>query len=306
MNMVLISRGTRSTRHWAITQQILHGLAGAFFLSVITSFALGFLLAHRGGPFAPDERIDALSAQLTAQHEVVSNARATAQGQVDALAMKLGELNANVIRLNALGSRLVRMAKLDDGEFDFSQPPGVGGPEEPASASVPATELTHGLDLLDQKLASEQEQLAILANLMVDRKLQEDVRPRGRPVRSGYISSDFGLRTDPFTGRTASHRGVDFASQSGTAVVAVATGVVTWSGVRAGYGRMVEVVHGNGYVTRYAHNAQNLVAVGDHVDQGQTIALMGSTGRATGPNLHFEVWYQGQPINPARFIQRAT
>jgi murein DD-endopeptidase MepM/ murein hydrolase activator NlpD len=198
------------------------------------------------------------------------------------------------------------MAKLDDGEFDFSESPGVGGPDEPALGSAEIPGLMDDLDHLGARLDRQERQLTVLANLLVDRKLSEDARPRGRPVKVGYVSSYFGRRTDPFTGQPRFHRGIDFAAKTGAEIVAVATGVVTWTGYRHGYGQMVEVTHGNGYVTRYAHNARNLVAVGDHVEQGDTIALMGATGRATGSNLHFEVWQNGRPVDPVRFIRQAT
>jgi murein DD-endopeptidase MepM/ murein hydrolase activator NlpD len=233
-----------------------------------------------------------------------ASAPAPVQEQIDALAIRVGELNASVIRLNALGGRLTEMAGLDDGEFDFGAEPAIGGPEDAANGSLEIPGLTSELDALDHTLKRQDQQLSVLADLMVNRKLREDVRPRGRPVRSGYVSSYFGRRTDPFTGKAHFHRGLDFAAKSGTEVVAVAMGVVTWSGARPGYGRMVEINHGDGYVTRYAHNAKNLVMVGDHVEPGQTIALIGSSGRATGPNLHFEVWHAGRPVDPGRFTRQ--
>jgi murein DD-endopeptidase MepM/ murein hydrolase activator NlpD len=137
----------------------------------------------------------------------------------------------------------------------------------------------------------------------LNRKLRDEVRPEGRPVTAGYVSSHFGSRTDPFTGRRAFHKGVDFAGREGAEVVAVASGVVIWSGERYGYGQLVEVNHGNGYVTRYAHNVDNLVAVGDTVRRGQVIARMGGTGRATGPNLHFEVLLNDKPVDPLTYVQ---
>jgi murein DD-endopeptidase MepM/ murein hydrolase activator NlpD len=123
-----------------------------------------------------------------------------------------------------------------------------------------------------------------------------------RPVWGGWISSHYGQRTDPFTGRPAIHRGLDFAGLDNSAILAVAPGVVTWSGRQRGYGNLIEIDHGHGWITRYGHNAANLVAVGDYVKPGQTIALMGSTGRATGTHLHFEVLYRGRHQNPARFV----
>jgi murein DD-endopeptidase MepM/ murein hydrolase activator NlpD len=158
------------------------------------------------------------------------------------------------------------------------------------------------LDVLDEQLADRNRQLTVLEDFLLNRKLLDEIRPEGRPVTAGYISSRFGNRTDPFTGRRAFHKGIDFAGREGSDVVAVASGVVIWSGERSGYGELVEVNHGNGYVTRYGHNADNLVAVGDTVKRGQIIARMGDTGRATGPNLHFEVLLNGKAVDPLTYI----
>jgi murein DD-endopeptidase MepM/ murein hydrolase activator NlpD len=158
------------------------------------------------------------------------------------------------------------------------------------------------MDELGSQLDDRELKLNVLEDFLLNRKLRGEVHPEGRPVTSGYISSHFGNRTDPFTGRAAFHKGVDFAGREGAEVVAVASGVVIWSGDRYGYGQMVEINHGNGYVTRYAHNAENLVAVGDTVKRGETVAVMGSTGRATGPNLHFEVLHNGRVVNPLSYV----
>jgi murein DD-endopeptidase MepM/ murein hydrolase activator NlpD len=307
MNLIVFCRSTKGTRHFALTPPLLGGLALSAVALLGGFFGLGFGMARSLGFVPADERIRELQQSIADQQAAVDRAREAAQDQVNALAIRVGSLNAHVIRLNALGGRLAEMAKLDDGEFDFSAPPGVGGPDdEPAVGPAGVPDLGGELADLDTRLDHQQRQLSILATLLVDRKLSEEIRPRGRPVKVGFISSYFGHRTDPFTGETREHRGVDFAAKTGTEIVAVATGVVTWSGPRQGYGSMVEVTHGNGYVTRYAHNARNLVRVGDHVQQGETIALMGSTGRATGPNLHFEVWHDGRPVDPQRFIRQAT
>ena len=214
-------------------------------------------------------------------------------------------MNAHVVRLDALGARLTQMAGLKDGEFDFSSQPSLGGPEEPlpASDSYKIKGVVGALDVLDQQLADRRRQLGALEEMLLSSKLRDEVHPEGRPVTAGYVSSQFGSRTDPFTGRLAFHKGIDFAGRAG-AVVAVASGVVIWSGPRYGYGDMVEINHGNGYVTRYAHNADNLVAIGDTVRRGQVIARMGDTGRATGPNLHFEVLLNDKVVDPLTYIGR--
>lgn len=306
MNLIVFCRGTRGTRHFALSPALLAGLGLAVLALLAASFGLGHGVARARGFLPADERIAALQEELEAQRGAVVAARQSAQDRVAALAIRVAHVNASVIRLNALGSRLVEMAKLGGGEFDFSSPPAIGGPEEAIAGPVMLAGLAEDLDEIGLRLDQQQLQLSLLSNYLVDRKLSAEVSPRGRPVRSGYISSFFGRRNDPFTGERRYHRGVDFAARSGTEIVAVATGVVTWSGSRQGYGRMVEINHGNGYLTRYAHNLSNLVAVGDHVQQGETIALMGATGRATGPNLHFEVWHHGRPVDPGRFIRQST
>ena len=147
-------------------------------------------------------------------------------------------------------------------------------------------------------------QLNVLESVLLNQNLSARVYPQGRPVKAGWMSSYFGRRTDPFTGKPANHKGVDFAGQEGDEIIAVADGVVTWSADRYGFGKLVEINHGNGYSTRYANNAENLVKVGEEVKKGQTVALMGDTGRATGPNLHFEVLRNGQRVNPVTYIRR--
>jgi murein DD-endopeptidase MepM/ murein hydrolase activator NlpD len=145
-------------------------------------------------------------------------------------------------------------------------------------------------------------QLSALENVILARELKEQTHPAGRPVAAGFISSYFGERTDPFSGEEGYHKGVDFAGSAGENVVAVAAGVVTWSGQRAGYGNLVEINHGDGYVTRYAHNEKTLVNVGETVKRGDPVALMGSTGRSTGPHVHFEVLRNGRQVDPLTFV----
>jgi murein DD-endopeptidase MepM/ murein hydrolase activator NlpD len=206
-----------------------------------------------------------------------------------------------VIRLDALGKRLTRMAKLDDGEFNFGNPPALGGETADGQpAQIPS--LTAMVDDLQSQLSSREQQLGVLENLILTRELNKQVYPEGRPVQEGWISSYFGRRADPFTGFSAVHKGVDFAGPEGTVVSSVAAGLVTFSGERAGFGQMVEINHGNGLATRYCHNEKLLVKQGDMVRKGQEVSLMGSTGHSTGPHLHFEVLKNGSQVDPLRFI----
>jgi murein DD-endopeptidase MepM/ murein hydrolase activator NlpD len=267
------------------------------------TFYAGFRAAEVFGVHNPSAQLAEWESEIVAQQEVLAATRESLQQNVDALAQRLGQMNAHVVRLDALGARLTQRAGLSDGEFDFTTEPAVGGPEELVPGEANGLDsLVSSLDLLDRQISDRSRQLGVLEDLLLNRTVADEVHPEGRPVNSGYISSRFGERSDPFTGRLAFHKGIDFAGREGNSVVAVASGVVTWAGDRYGYGQMVELNHGNGYVTRYAHNAENLVEVGDTVKRGDVIARMGDTGRATGPNLHFEVLQDGRAVDPLTFI----
>jgi len=158
------------------------------------------------------------------------------------------------------------------------------------------------LNELSAQMENRSQQLNVLETMLMSRNLQAEVMPTGRPITRGWLSSYFGIRTDPFTGRRVHHSGVDFAGKLGADVVSVAAGVVTFSSKRSGYGNLVEVNHGNGYVTRYGHNKENLVRVGETIKKGQVVAKMGTTGRSTGPHVHFEVMRNGRHVDPKRYI----
>ena len=208
---------------------------------------------------------------------------------------------ASPTRLNALGERLTQMGKLKDGEFDFDEPVGVGGGDEPVN-DMPVQSLKQDLGQLEQQFSASGQQLNVLASLMFDHQLEQNSVPSRMPIRNTYITSGFGGRADPFDGGSAFHKGVDFHANVGDPVMSVADGVVSYAGVRGGYGNVVEVDHGNGYVTRYAHNSRLVVKVGDLVRAGQQVAKAGSSGRSTGAHVHFEVWADGRVVNPRKFL----
>ena len=164
----------------------------------------------------------------------------------------------------------------------------------------------HELDQLSLRLDSREQLLEVLEQLIGDRQLSEAEYLSGMPVRHGYMSSPFGRRVHPLTGRNTQHKGVDFAAKPGSDVVAVAAGVVSFSGVKSGYGNVIEVSHADGYTTLYAHNKQNIVQIGDLVQRGQTIAKVGRSGRASGYHVHFEVTKSGRLVNPASYIARVN
>ena len=185
-----------------------------------------------------------------------------------------------------------------------TQPPPTGGPEagEAAGGSVAVPELAATLDALELQLQDRDRQLVVLENLMAMRELGERIIPGGLPLIGGWISSHYGYRSDPFTGHRALHRGVDFAGRPGTRIVSVAPGVVSYAGYKTGYGYVVEISHPTGYLTRYGHNSRNLVRVGQTVQKGDAVAVIGSTGRSTGTHVHFEVERDGKVLNPSRYL----
>lgn len=243
--------------------------------------------------------------ELIAQRKLINDIRLDTQSNLSTLAIRAGSLQAHVTRLDALAERLVSVADLDPAEFGLTDAPAVGGPVPDDFLSPEWGSLLVSLETLGGDLTVREERLDALEALIFDRQLHEAMHPDGRPLEDGWISSGFGFRTHPVSGAKEFHSGVDFAGKQGLEVRAVGAGIVTWSERRWGYGNMVEINHGNGYVTRYAHNKKNLVDIGDKVAKDETIALLGSTGRSTGPHVHFEVLRDGKVVNPWKFIKEA-
>ena len=269
---------------------------------------LGYNAVNNGDEEVIDQQaLQAIKGQVEQDHQALVVTRQDAELQLHALTLRMAELQARLVRLDALGERLTSIAKLDKGEFDFTQRPALGGPEtSDLGSGYTAPGFVDAIDQLAQLVDDRYDQLEILESLLANRKIQDDIFLAGRPIRKGWMSSRFGRRADPFTGRIAMHGGVDFAGKEGAEVISVAAGVVTWSADRYGYGQMVEINHGGGYITRYAHNKENLVKPGDVVKKGQVLAYMGSSGRSTGPHVHFEVYKNGRPVDPAAYIHRTS
>lgn len=309
MNVVIFGKGLGQPRQLSLSGPLAVGVV-LLLASVVTAagFAGGHWYAAATGSGVSSNELVGLNDELQRAREQIDTIRQENEDTLDAMAIRIAQMNARMIRLDALGRRLTDMANLEDGEFDFDEPPAMGGPEEPVAtgSNVAVPDVVEAMQTLDLQLDNREAQLGVLESVIANQNLKQRVYPQGRPVSSGWISSYFGKRTDPFTGKPANHTGIDFAGKSGAEVVAVADGVVTWSSNRYGYGLMVEINHGNGYTTRYAHNSENLVAIGDEVRKGQVVALMGDTGRATGPNLHFEVLRDGRRMNPVNFIRTVS
>ncbi len=268
------------------------------------AFAMGLSLGRgSGGDLALAETTHWMDV-LSRQREQIADLKAQMQARAQALAIQVGDVQAHMLRLDALGRRLSAMAGLPSSEFNFGENPPQGGPETDIPGATPGIpSLSALLGRLEGRIDLRASQLAALENVILSRKLRQEIHPEGRPVRVGWISSPFGERIDPFTGDEEFHEGIDFAAPMGTPIHAVAAGVVTWAGPRGGYGNMVQIDHGDGYATRYGHAEKVLVHVGETVKRGDVIALVGSTGYSTGPHVHFEVLKDGIEINPAAFVR---
>lgn len=301
MNLIVLTRGGRPYQF-----NLARPLAWGSALAVGLLFGSALFMAGYGTARWHDGARDPSQTwrqTLARQAEEVAKAKQAAQTNIDALSAKVGQLQAHIIRLDALGEQLTHMAGLKRGEFNFNQAPAEGGPDLPApSQHVSMQDFMGTLDQVQAQIRSREQQFSVLENLIMNRNVQISALPSGPPIKEGYESSPFGMRIDPFTGELSFHPGIDFAGTEGEPVAAVAPGVVTWAGARGGYGNMIEVDDGNGYATRYGHNETILVHVGEVIKKGQEIALMGSTGRSTGPHVHLEVLYNGKQINPARFV----
>jgi len=227
--------------------------------------------------------------------------------EVKAMAVRMADMQAKMEQLDALGQHIAESQNLKSQEFDFSKKPPMGGPltgELKVLGDRPDMKLQ--LQELSADIDTKEAQLQAMDSVLSGRKQEASNYLANIPVRDGYITSRFGYRTDPFTGHIAFHSGIDFAGPEGSPVYAVAPGVVTWAGDKTGYGNMVEINHGDGYSTRYAHASTINVKVGDMVSKDQLVAHIGSTGRSTGPHLHYEVLVDGHQIDPATYIARAT
>lgn len=272
-------------------------------------FGLGWLASQQ---FTQNDTVPAFFADvavaidddLQKQQDLYLQAKTENDLKVQAMAARIAQLQSQLLRMEALGERVIAMADLESEEFDFSSTPAVGGPETALTELQNSASVSEDITELEQKIEQRSVQISMLIELLQDRHLNAQAMPSGLPAASGWISSPYGRRNDPFTGKSAWHNGVDIAGKTGTDVLAVAAGVVTAVENKSGYGKLVEITHDNGFVTRYAHNKTLKVELGDIVSKGQAIAAMGSTGRSTGPHVHFEVFKHGRSVDPASYIRR--
>ena len=248
------------------------------------------------------------SALASVQEREARKAESFLRENLNAMAVKLGQMQAQLMRLDALGDRVSSLAGLKPSEFRFNENPGLGGAVSSSMApqNLSIADFGRQLEMLSRQMDNRTDSLGILETTLFDVRVKRRLLPTVTPVDASWNVSSFGWRIDPFTGQNALHEGVDFISDVGTPIFAAAGGVVLTAENHPQYGKMIEVDHGNDFVTRYAHASKLLVKPGDLVQRGRKIAEVGSTGRSTGPHLHFEVRYRGVAQNPARFLQASA
>ena len=305
MNIILVSSATAPARtltldwrHWAV--------GGVSLLIVFVGFTLIFnFVTLRYAAATHHPWLQAIV--LADQRQEAEKTQEMVQGHLNAMALRLGDLQAQMLRLDGLGERLAKIAGLKPQEFPTLQSgevPGRGGAESSLpSRNFTVDEFKDLLAKLARQVDERSDQLGVLEALLVQNSANRKFLPTLAPIIDGWFSSNFGYRVDPFTGERSFHEGIDFPAEVGTAIVAAASGKVIYAGYHPQYGKIIEVDHGNGLLSRYAHASQIFVTEGDLVVRGQRLASVGSTGRSTGPHLHFEVRLNGVPQNPARFLQ---
>ena len=303
MNIILV-RGA-SERARTITLDWRHGLASALALAgLLLGFALAFnFLTLKWAAAAQHPWLQGMV--LADQREEAKRAQERVQGHLNAMAVRLGELQGKLMQLDGLGERLAKIAGLKPQDLpsqQHGQLPGQGGPSSASARDLSVAEFTAMIDKLARDVEARSDQLGVLEALLVQTSTSKRFLPTQKPIVDGWHSSNFGYRIDPFTGQGSFHDGVDFPAETGTPIVAAASGKVVYSGWHPQYGKMMEIDHGGGLLSRYAHAAQLSLAEGELVVRGQRVASVGSTGRSTGPHLHFEVRLNGVPQNPARFL----
>ncbi len=305
MNIILVSRKLAKARTLTLTlPHLILGTAATLLVLLFLAFGLQYsMLRHAAtlnSPFLT-------TLVLSAQHEQNEKTQNYLRDSLNAMASKLGEMQAQMLRLDTLGERLAKTAGFKPQDFMFGEVPGRGG----AVSTLPTYDLSLGdlsrqADLLTRQMDDRTEKLSILDSLMIVDSAKKRLLPSASPIEGGLFASNFGWRIDPFTGTRAFHEGMDFMAKAGTLVRAAAGGVVVLSEFHPQYGNMVEIDHGNGLITRYAHLAKRDVKVGDVVLSRGKVGAVGNTGQSTGPHLHFEVRQNGTPLNPVRFLRLSS
>lgn len=310
MNVIIVPRSPSSGRNVSLSPGQLLVLAVVVLLGLPA--LIGFVTYQVAAYIDPavgtrePEYVQRQAQKLVSERQVIEQARRDAELHLNALAQRLGHMQAELLRLNALGQRLSKMSGLDKKEFDFSEVPAMGGPEPGQTATTTVPDFMKNLERVSGQIERKSERLAALESTLLDKQLHAAVHPVGWPTEGGWVSSGYGMRADPFNGHTGFHSGIDIAGRYGSPIKSMGGGVVSYAAERQGYGLVVEITHGNGFTTRYAHCKSLLVHVGDRITKGQEIALIGTSGRSTGPHLHIEVLQDGTAVNPRPFLKEQS
>jgi murein DD-endopeptidase MepM/ murein hydrolase activator NlpD len=303
MDIIVVSDKFAQARSFTISVPQVMFLVLLFFMLVVS---LAVLLNYFSLRYAVTNQSPYLLTMLeTVQAEQAKRTQSYLRESLNTMAASVGEMQAKLVRLDTLGERLTKLAGFNPKEFMFDQPPARGGPESTSVAAreLSLVELLAQLEKLSLDLDDRADKLGVLESRLTLAHAKKQLMPTQLPVTTGWFSSNFGWRIDPFNGLNAFHEGMDFMAPEGTPIYAAAGGVVVYSAFHPQYGNMIEVDHGNGLISRYAHASALNARIGDVVLRGQKIAEVGSTGRSTGAHLHFEVRQWGAPQNPARFLQ---
>lgn len=319
MKIIVLGDEFEKSHHFEFEKKWFYvSVASVLLMFLCLCISVGISMSRANKIASYQNELENVTEQLMFDRHELDSFNTYAHGVFAEHAKQAAGLQARISRLEALGGQVADMTGLNK-EFDFYSEPALGGPQRIEAAKEPENGeygliLTDGtqksvlqaLDAMRAKISVREHELRAIESLLENKQLIKERYLAGRPIESGWLSSYFGYRTDPFTGQKAWHKGVDFAGKEGAKVLAVGSGVVTWSGDRYGYGLLVEINHGNGFTTRYGHNKENTVKLGQVVTKGQEIARMGSTGRSTGPHVHFEVLKNNKAVNPERYVYRKS
>jgi murein DD-endopeptidase MepM/ murein hydrolase activator NlpD len=288
VQLILVSRHFKAAR--TITIMPRHLLAaGILFIACVLATAGALNRAGLWRNAGGAEQVPAVQGEAMQRH-VTSN--------LQAMAARLGELQAQLLHLDSIGEKLAGLAGLRREKPEDND--GKGGAFVPAPLSE--SELQREIERLGQEVSVRSEELSALEARLLEKRVRERLLPTTLPVRDAYLGSPFGHRADPIAGLRAMHEGIDFNAPPGTPVLAAADGVILSAAWDGDFGKLVEVDHGGGLTTRYAHLSRMDARPGSVVKRGEPIGAVGNTGRSTGPHLHFEVRMLGVAQNPAQFL----
>jgi murein DD-endopeptidase MepM/ murein hydrolase activator NlpD len=299
MHLLLINKNGEP-RQLALPSWKAKMLALAVLVSCVGLVASGFML--RQSDFVDAEVIDNWRSKLDEQDAVVEELRSQSIARRQAVGRQIAEMQSRLWRMEALASYMHESSGLPLDEFDFNAPVSQGGPLSQEAEVLPVDNLDTQLGMLAERLKRRDTELSILDQVLLGAYTEQGAKPQGAPIIKGWMSSPFGQRVDPISGKKAWHDGMDFAGARGSEVIAVANGIVVFAGRRDGYGNLIEISHGEDTLTRYGHHEELLVHAGQSVKRGDVIGLMGSSGRSTGPHVHFEVIKSGKAVDPARYV----